>query len=48
MSSTMRRLCESVRSWVNCHHVKIVVLLSLVHIGLSCMHSRESGTLDLT
>jgi hypothetical protein len=43
----MHRLCEAAVSWINLHHIPLVIVLSVAHIGLSCMHARESGTFDL-
>jgi hypothetical protein len=33
-------------AWLRRHHVTLVVLLSFLHIGLSCTHVRESGGAD--
>jgi hypothetical protein len=44
MGGKVHRLCEAVRPWTVRHDLLIVVVLSLLHIGLSCMHARESGT----
>ena len=39
---------NAVRSGIVRHDFMIVVLLSVVHIGMSCMHLRESATLNLS
>ncbi len=37
---------KRVAALLNKYHLGLVVLLSLVHIGLSCIHVRESGRAD--
>jgi hypothetical protein len=34
--------------WLNKYHLVLVVLLSAMHIGLACIHTRDSGRAALT
>jgi hypothetical protein len=29
--------------WLNKFHLTLVILLSAIHIGLACIHTRDSG-----
>jgi hypothetical protein len=42
LKQTVRRVCN----WLNKKHVLLICLLSVVHIGLSCIHTRDSGRAD--
>lgn len=46
MGNLVKRSSGRVFAWLNRHHVAFVVLLSLLHIGLSCIHVRDSGGAD--
>jgi hypothetical protein len=30
-------------AWLNKYHMVVVILLSAMHIGLACIHTRDSG-----
>ena len=47
MDIKMKQTVRTVRDWLNKKHLLLVCLLSVVHIGLSCIHTRDSGTTDL-
>ena len=34
--------------WLNKYHLVVVILLSAMHIGLACIHTRDSGRAALT
>jgi cell division protein FtsB len=36
----------NIRRFVNRLHVPIVLVLSLFHVGLACLHNRDSGRVD--
>jgi hypothetical protein len=46
MGNLVKRSSRRVMAWLGKHHVALVVLLSLLHIGLSCIHARDSGGAD--
>jgi hypothetical protein len=46
MSIMMCNCWNSLRVWMVRRDFVIVVILSLIHVGLSYAHSRESGTLN--
>ncbi len=43
MGNLVNRSFRRVVAWLGGHHVALVVLLSLLHVGLSCIHARDSG-----
>ena len=47
MVETNRVHAKVVRSFLHRHHVAIVIALSLSHIGLALVPSRDSGRADL-
>jgi len=46
MGNSVKRSLGRVVGWLKVHHVLLVVTLSLFHIGLSCIHVRDSGGSD--
>ncbi len=46
MDNQVKRLPRRTVAWLREHHVSLVVLLSVLHIGLSCIHVRDSGEAD--
>lgn len=46
MGNMVTRSVGRVLGWLTKHHVLVVIALSLVHIGLSCIHVRDSGGAD--
>lgn len=47
MDIKLKQAVRYVLVWLNKWHVMIVCLLSVIHIGLSCIHTRDSGRADL-
>lgn len=47
MGIKVQQSVRNVSYWLNKHHVLLVCFLSAIHIGLSCIHTRDSGTTDL-
>ncbi len=47
MDNIMKRVVRNVRIWLNKYHILLVCILSVAHIGLSCIHTRDSGRADL-
>jgi hypothetical protein len=43
MDRKMFRIVHNVSKWLKEHMVRLVLLLSLVHVGLAYIHSRDSG-----
>jgi len=43
MDRKMFRIVHNVSTWLKEHMVRLVLLLSLVHVGLAYIHSRDSG-----
>jgi len=43
MDNSVKRSFRRAGQWLNIHHVALIVLLSLLHIGLTCIHARDSG-----
>jgi hypothetical protein len=46
VGNSVKRSLRRVVGWLNVHHVALVITLSLFHIGLSCIHVRDSGGSD--
>jgi len=46
MDNKLRKTAHDVRNWINKRHIVFVCLLAVVHIGLSCIQTRDSGTAD--
>lgn len=46
MDNLLRRSRSRVVLWIRSHYLSLAVLLSLLHIGLSCIHVRDSGGAD--
>jgi len=46
MGNSGKRSLGRVVGWLKAHHVLLVITLSLFHIGLSCIHVRDSGGSD--
>jgi hypothetical protein len=46
MGNSVKGWYGRIVAWLSKHHVALVVLLSLLHIGLSCLHARDSGGAD--
>jgi|GEM_PF-5077842 len=46
MDNKLQRSAQDVRNWIGKRHLLIVCLLSVIHIGLSCIQTRDSGTAD--
>jgi len=44
MDKKMKQVVRNARIWLNKYHVLLVCILSVAHIGLSCIHTRDSGT----
>lgn len=44
VNSTMNRYRHSTAGWLNGNGFRIVLFLSLLHIGLAHIHTRHSGT----
>jgi hypothetical protein len=42
------RLVRRTVDWLNKYHLVSVILLSAMHIGLACIHTRDSGRAALT
>lgn len=42
----MVELLSRTRRWISNHSLLLVVLLSIIHVGLACIHSRDSGGAD--
>lgn len=47
MDIKMNHAVRSVRNWLQKYHVALVCVLSVIHIGLSHIHTRASGRVDL-
>jgi hypothetical protein len=47
MGIKMKQAVRGVRNWLQKYHVVLVCILSVIHIGLSCIHTRDSGRTDL-
>ncbi len=47
MDKTMKDTVRKAGSWLNKYHVLLVCILSAAHVGLSCIHTRDSGRADL-
>jgi len=47
MGIKMKKTFRNAGHWLNKQHVMVVCLLSVLHIGLSLIHTRASGTADL-
>ncbi len=46
LNSTVVRYGHSSKEWLNHHSFKIVLVLSLLHIGLAYVHTQHSSTAD--
>jgi hypothetical protein len=46
MGNSVKRSLGRVVGWLEGHHVLLVITLSLFHVGLSCIHVRDSGGND--
>ena len=46
LNQTVVRYGCSLTEWLNNHGFKIILILSLVHIGLAYIHTRHSGRAD--
>lgn len=46
LKSTVARNGRSLVEWLNDHSFRIVMILSLLHIGLAYIHTRHSGRAD--
>jgi hypothetical protein len=44
----MIRPRKSICEWLGKHHVFIVLVLSLFHVSLAALHTRDSGKADLS
>lgn len=42
-----KRLSGIAAHWIEMFHVRTVVVLAVLHIGLACMQVRDSGRADL-
>jgi hypothetical protein len=47
MDNSLKQTVRKVCNWLNKKHVFLICVLSVVHIGLSCTHTRDSGRADL-
>jgi len=47
MDIKMNQVVRNAGIWLNRYHVLLVCILSVAHIGLSCIHTRDSGRADL-
>lgn len=47
MDNKMNQVVRNVGIWLNKYHVLLVCILSVAHIGLSCIHTWDSGRTDL-
>jgi hypothetical protein len=47
MDNKMKHVVRNARIWLNRYHVLFVCILSVAHIGLSCIHTRDSGRANL-
>lgn len=47
MDKKMKQTVRKAGNWLNKYHVLLVCILSAAHIGLSCIHTRDSGRADL-
>ena len=47
MDNKMNQVVRNAKIWLNKYHLLLVCILSVAHIGLSCIHSRDSGRADL-
>lgn len=47
MDNKMKRVVQNARIWLNKYHVLLVCILSVAHIGLSYIHTWDSGRADL-
>jgi hypothetical protein len=43
MDQKMSRIVHNVIRWLKEHMIRLVLLLSLMHVGLAYIHSRDSG-----
>lgn len=43
MDRKMFRMAQSVNSWLREHAFVLVLLVSLFHVGLAYIHTRDSG-----
>jgi hypothetical protein len=39
---------KSIRDWLSRYHLVLVLVLSLLHVSLAALHTRDSGKADLT
>ena len=39
---------KSMRDWLSRYHIVIVLVLSLLHVSLAALHTRDSGKADLS
>jgi hypothetical protein len=46
MDKKLERATQATRNWLNKRHMLIICLLSVVHIGISCIQTRDSGTAE--
>lgn len=46
MYETVRNVTNNVTNWLNKHSFKLVLIMSLFHIGLAYIHTRDSGRAD--
>jgi len=47
MDNKMNQVVRNAGIWLNRYHVLLVCILSVAHIRLSCIHTRDSGRADL-
>lgn len=47
MDNKMNQVVRNTGIWLNRYHVLLACILSVAHIGLSCIHTRDSGRADL-
>ena len=46
MYETVRNVTNTVTNWLNKHSFKLVLIMSLFHVGLAYIHTRDSGRAD--
>jgi hypothetical protein len=46
MYETVRSVTNNVTNWLNKHSFKLVLIMSLFHVGLAYIHTRDSGRAD--
>ncbi len=46
MYATVRNVTNRVTNWLGRHSLQLVLIMSLLHVGLAYIHTRDSGRAD--